>query len=143
MIDTKLSVSSVPSGGRERITNLSIERCVGAISEPMDWKIYLGLGENFRRSVANLFHQILEQQLQESGEDAIFFAEGTEQSANFLAFSFTHRLILKINEEIENHFRAGYATMTENIIAEYLPVAMSQFLSELELKKLLPFAEAS
>src|SRR5215813_10684838 len=106
-----------------------MERCVGEISELTDWSIYLGLGENFRRSMANLFRQILEHQLEESGEEPVLFAEGTERSAMILAFSFTHRLILKINEEIENHFRGGYATMTENIIAEYLPIVMSQFLN--------------
>jgi hypothetical protein len=143
MIDTKLSVPPVPSDEAEWNTNLSMERCVGEIFELTDWSIYLGLGENFRRSMANLFRQMLEYQLEESGEEPVLFAEGTERSATILAFSFTHRLVLKINEEIENHFRARYAKMTRNIIAKYLPIVMSQFLSEFGLKKSLPFAKES
>jgi hypothetical protein len=143
MMNTKLSVSHVPSDEAEWITNLSMERCVEEISELTDWKIYLALGENFRSLVANLFRRILEQQFEDSGEDPILFAEGTERSAKALAFSFTHRLVLKINEEIENHFRAEYATMTENIIAEYLPLAMSRFLNESGLKRSLRRAKES
>ena len=143
MIDTELSVSRVPPGEAEWTTNFSMERSVEEISELIDWKIHLGLGENFRRSVANLFRQILEQRLEKSGEEPVLFAEGTERSANALAFSFTHRLVLKINEEIENHFRAEYATITENIIAEYLPLVMSRFLNELGLKRSLWRAKES
>jgi hypothetical protein len=130
MIDNKLSVSGEPAGVAEGITNSSIERCVEGISELIDWRIYLGLGENFRRSVANVFRRILEQRLEESGEDSTLFTEGTELSAKALAFSFTHRLVLNINEDIENHFRAEDATITEHIIAEHLPVGMSRFLTE-------------
>jgi hypothetical protein len=93
------------AGEDEWNTNSLIERCVEEISGLIDGRIYLGLGENFRRSVANLFRRILEQQLEESGEDPILFAEDTERSAKALAFVFTHRLVLNINEEIENHFR--------------------------------------
>jgi hypothetical protein len=134
MIDNKLTVSTEPAGEAEWITNSSIERCVEEISELIDWRIYLGLGEIFRGSVANVFRRILEQQLEESGEDPTLFAEDTERSAKALAFVFTHRLVLDINEAIENHLRTEYAPMTENIIAENLPVAMFRFFSEVGMK---------
>jgi hypothetical protein len=88
-----------------------------------------------------LFRQILEQQLEKAGEDPILFEQVTERSANSFAVSLTHRLFFKINEEIKNHFRGGYATMTANIIAEDLSVAASRFLGEFGLKKSLPFAK--
>jgi hypothetical protein len=143
MIDTKLRLSKLPTDEAEWIRNSAIERYVEEISELIDWRIYLGLGENFRGVVAKLFRRLLEQQLEKSSEDPTLCAEDTERSAKALAFVFTHRLVLNINEAIENHFRAEYATMTENIMAEYLPVAMSRFLNEFGLKKSAPLATES
>lgn len=131
MIDTKLRISNVPTDEAELISDSSIERCVQEISELADWRVYLGLGENFRGSVATLFRRILEQGLTESGKEPTLFTEDTERSANALAFVFTHRLVLDINEDIENHFKTEYATRTEKIITDHLPVAMVRFLSEL------------
>jgi hypothetical protein len=131
MISNKLTASGEFAGEAEWIKNSSIERCVEEISDSIDWSIHLGLGKNFRGSMANVFRRILQQQLEESGEDPTLFAEDTERSAKSLAFVFTHRLVLNINEAIETHFRAEYETMTEKIIAENLPVTMFRFFSEL------------
>jgi hypothetical protein len=108
-------------------------------------------GENFRGSVAKLFRRILEQEINKSGEAPALLAKETERSAKTLAWLFTHRFVLNINEDIENHFRAEYATITEKIIAEHLPVAMSRSLSELgynvsvtrQLKQSPPFGKES
>jgi len=146
MMDSKLSVSSVLVGKAEWTMNSSIESCIEDTSET-DWRIYLGLGEKFRSSVAKLFCQIVNK----SSEDPSLLTEETERSAKTLAWLFTHRFVLNINEDIENHFRAEYATITEKIIAEHLPVAISQFLSELgynvsvtrELKQSPPLSKES
>jgi hypothetical protein len=126
MMDSKLSESSVLVGEAEWTTNSSIECCIQDTAET-DWRIYLGLGENFRSSMTKLFCQIINK----SGEDPALLTEETERSAKTLAWLLTHRFVLNINEDIENYFRAEYAPITEKIIAEHLPVEISRFLSEL------------
>jgi hypothetical protein len=76
MIDTELSVSRVSSDEAEWIANLSTERCVEEISELIDWKIYLGLGENFRKSMAKLFRQNFRTTIRRFGRGPHFVCRG-------------------------------------------------------------------
>ena len=104
MIDTKLHVSNAPSGEGECITHLSIEGCIEEISELIDSSIYLRLRENFRRSVANLFRQILEQHLEKAGEDPILFEQATER---FYYLFFSNQLFKSASSAFKSGFLAA------------------------------------